>query len=340
MFPPGCCHALASALYAKFVTRSDVYALQQPRGGYLKVEMPLTEEKIAAHLRGDLTLGVYQLSSDGKVKWLCFDFDPERLNDPRGAAESLLKVCFERRNINGIERPRLWPHSVLLEASRYPDQSYHLWILFLVPVPAKVARWIGVRLLELSSLDPKLVELFPKQTDLNTYRRFGSLVKLPLGLHRVEHKWSRILDFERFEPLPDEALHEKIGISLSEEDLEKIISFEEKNRVQIRLNFQNGTESKPLSRDEEEAASNFLAKYWTRGRRNRLEMAFLGYCIKRGISLDSARRIIERVCDLTGDEEKAARLRLVVYHYHNRINLGSRLAGRSLIRELIRGAYG
>jgi hypothetical protein len=65
-------------------------------------------------------------------------------------------------------------------------------------------------------------------------------------------------------------------------------------------------------------------------------MAFLGFCIKKGISHHSAKRIIERVCDLTGDEEKPARLRLVDYHYTSRRGLGCRLLGASGLREVFR----
>ena len=60
-----------------------------------------------------------------------------------------------------------------------------------------------------------------------------------------------------------------------------------------------------LKRKEEDKAVKFLVKYWRKGQRNKLELAFLGYCLKRGVSYESARRIIGHVCDLTCDEEKA-----------------------------------
>jgi hypothetical protein len=147
-------------------------------------------------------------------------------------------------------------------------------------------------------------------------------------------KWSRVLDPETFQPLPNEALLECFGIAFSEADLAKITAFKEKDSVQVSLKLADFL--MPLPSEEEQKAAEFLAKYWVKGRRNQLEMAFLGYCLKRGVSYESARRIIERVCDLTNDEERAARLQLVDYHYKNRRGLGGQLAGVSLIREVVK----
>jgi len=328
---------LVSALHSLFVTRSDCYALQIDRGGYVKVEEPLTRKVLARHLSGAITVGSYQLDNSSRVKWLCFDLDPERLSDPKEAARRILEACFEKRKEeDDVERPRIWPSAVLLEASRYSDPSYHVWVLFAIPVLARVARWIGLRILELAGLNPKQIEVFPKQSELNNERNFGSLVKLPLGFHRVEKKWSCLLDPETFQPLPSDVLLAAWGISFSEADLAKILSFEEKRHVQATFAILENC--KPLRGMEEKKAVQFLTKYWQKGYRNQLELAFLGLCIKRGVSYESARRIIERVCDLTSDEEKASRLKLVDYHYQNRRSLGSKLVAVSGLREIVREA--
>ena len=327
---------LAEAMLAKFVSRQDAYAVQLPEGGYVKVEQPLTSKIVQQHLEGVETVGVYQLNHESMVKWLCFDLDPEKLEDPKASAQRLLQVCFEKsKGEDEVERPRIWPHSVLLEASRFPDPSYHIWIFFAIPVPAKVARWLGLRILELASLSPKQVEVFPKQSEITKEQPYGNLVKLPFGFHQVERKWSRALDFKTFQPLSSNVLLEKWGLSLSEADLAKILSFEDKRHVQATFVLPQG--NKPLRSREEEKTVRFLVKYWRKGHRNKLELAFLGYCIKRGVSHESAMRIIARVCDLTRDEEKISRLRLVAYHYQNRRSLGSKLVAVSGLREIVRG---
>ncbi|MGB9740854.1 MAG: TOTE conflict system archaeo-eukaryotic primase domain-containing protein [Candidatus Bathyarchaeales archaeon] len=318
-----------------FVNRSDCYCLQKVNGSYIKVEASLTDNILHQHLRGELTVGAYQLGKDNTVKYLCFDFDPEHLPDTRLAVQRLLSVLFEkRREDDGVERPRVWPSAVLLEASRWPDESYHVWVLFSLPVHAKVARWLGLRCLELADLNPREVEVFPKQTELTKDRPYGNFVKLPLGKHQAAGKWSRLLNPENFEPLANEVLLDCWGISFSESDIAKILAFKEKESVQVSLKLADVLQSLPS--EEEERAAEILARYWRRGYRNRLEMAFLGYCLKKGVSYESARRIIEKVCDLTNDEEKAARLKLVEYHYRNRRGLGAKLAGASLISEVIK----
>lgn len=329
---------IAGALLEKFVTRNDVFAVQQAKGGYVKVEAPLTLEAIKKHLEGRWTIGTYQLSVDSRVKWICFDLDPEKLSKPEEAAKKILGVCLEAvKGKDKVERPRVWRHSLLLEASRYPDSSYHVWILFLVPVPAKVARWLGLRILELAGLSPKHVEVFPKQNAISDISPYGNLVKLPLGLHQVERKWSRFLDPETLEPLPSEVLLEKVGLSFMEADVERILNMKDAG-VQVRLEGAPQPASltgEPLTQSEKEFCVNFLCKLWVPGYRNRVEMSFLGWCIKNGVPYEDARWIIEEVVRRRNDEEASERLRLVDYHYSSRIHLGRRLKGLSGLKEAV-----
>lgn len=325
-----------SAMRSLFVARDDCYGMQLKQG-YTKIEAPLTDHVLLDHLQGKITVASYQLSKEGLVKWLCFDLDPEKNPDARETAEKLLDAMFEEKaEHDEVKRPRVWPKAVLLEASRFPDPSYHIWIFFLLPVPAKVAQWLGYCIIELACLNPKKIEVFPKQTELTEGTPYGNFVKLPLGKHQAANRWSRFLAFDTFKPLPNNVLNQVVGISFSEADTAKIMGFEKKKHVQIT--FALSKHYKPLKSKQEERIARFLAKYWRRGFRNRLEMAFLGWAIKRGITYQSARRIIQRVVQLTCDEEGSARLRLVDYHYKNRLNMASRLLGISGLKEIIREA--
>lgn len=298
------------------------------------MDEPLTPQVLKRHFAGEVTVGAYQLDMHNCVKWLCFDLDPEKLSDARETAQKLLDVMLEKEvERDGVRRPRIWPEAVLLEASRYPDFSYHIWIFFSLPVPAKVAQWLGYRIVELASINPKRVEVFPKQTELQKERPYGNFVKLPLGKHQVSDKWSRLLDPKTFEPLPNDALFEKFGICFSDADIAKISSFESKKDVQMALPAELPVNVKTLTRREEEKIARWLAKHWVEGYRNQLEMFFLGLCLKRGVSRESARRIISAVANLKNDEEKTARLALVDYHYRGRTNI--RLKGKAGIRELL-----
>ena len=193
---------------------------------------------------------------------------------------------------------------------------------------------VGASHLEMASLSPKQVEVFPKQEEVTPERPFGNFVKLPLGKHQVENKWSRILDLESFEPLSSEELGNKHGLSFSEKDLEKLEKMETKKNVQVK--FESPISCKELSNKDEEKTVSFLTRYWQPGHRNDLTLSFCGMCIKQGFSHESARRIIGEVCERTGTSasDTSEFLQKVDYQFTNRANIGS-LKGSSGIREVI-----
>lgn len=317
-----------------FVSRRDVYAKQQPDGTYLKVENPVTAQVVERHLQGEFTIGFYQLDNDSNVKWLCWDLDPEKLADPSATAKTIIEECVLKPS---PKNPRFYKGSVWLEASRHPDPSYHIWVFFApLPVPAKVAKWLGLKILEHANINPKLVEVFPKQTEVTKNRPYGNLVKVPLGLHRKGGKWSCFLDLETFKPLPKTSILNVQGISFSEADLASICKFEDKKHVQIKFDLPKNY--KPLKNREEAKIVRFLGKYWQPGNRNRLEMAFLGWCLKRGVSFESAYRIVEQLTTLTNDEERSQRLQLVTYHYQARRSMTAKLLGIAGLKEIVHEA--
>jgi hypothetical protein len=326
--------SFAALLREKFVNRYDCYCIQL-RQGYTRITEPLTDEILLKHLSGEVTVGSYQLDSNNLVKWLCFDFDPEKLSNPKEATKKVLAALLGKRNeAEANQTPRVWQSCIVLEASRYPDKSYHIWVLFYDPIKAKVARWLGLHILEWAGLSPKQVEVFPKQEEVTPERPFGNFVKLPFGKHQVEGKWSRMLDLESFEPLLSEELENKHGLSFSEKDLEKLESIETKKNVQVK--FEAPTASKKLSDKEEEKIACFLTRYWQPGYRNDLTMSFCGMCIKQGVSHESARRVIGEVCERTNTSafETSEFLQKVDYQFTHRANIGS-LKGSSGIREVV-----
>lgn len=294
-------NSLREALKNLFVNRTECYCLQLKQG-YTKVAEPLTDAVLEQHLAGQVTVGSYQLDKDSLVKWTCFDLDPEKLSDPKAIAKQIINVLLEMKketDKDGVvtEKPRVSPNCIVLEASRYPDPSYHIWLLFLNPVKAKVARWLALRTLELAKLNPKLIEVFPKQEEITLEKPFGNFVKLPFGKHQVAGKWSRLLDLGTFEPLPTNELEKKHGLSFSESEMAKLEAMETKRNVQIA--FQAPTTTKKLSSKDEEKTVCFLMRYWQEGFRNDLTVSFCGLCIKQGVSHESAKRIIQEVCERT-----------------------------------------
>ncbi|MEM4727465.1 MAG: hypothetical protein QXD04_04350 [Candidatus Bathyarchaeia archaeon] len=201
---------LASAIMRLLVNRVDTFAVQLAEGGYMRVQSPLTIEVLERHLSGELTVGAYLLDPQSNTKTLVFDVDPEWVHNPQDVALS----------IYGEACRRLHPDGVILEASRWPDPSYHIWVCF-DPIPASAARWIGGRILEFSG-SPGRVEVFPKQDRIGP-DGVGSLVKLPLGLHRVAGKWSVILD-QNLNPLPSAHILTIRPLRIPEDELRRISS--------------------------------------------------------------------------------------------------------------------
>lgn len=214
---------LLQLFWDHFIIRSDCYA-QQTMKGYVRVDQPLTNNVLHRHFQG-ATIGAYQLNILDNTKYLCFDIDPEKNGNPKEVTRRLIDECTKKPS---EEEPRFYESNVVLEASRYPDSSYHIWILFNPPIKAKIARFLGRKILEDANLSPRKIEVFPKQEKLGESLSFGNFVKLPLGLHKVENKWSSFLDLTSMEPVTADILKEKHGCNFSRKDLSKLMKLTEK----------------------------------------------------------------------------------------------------------------
>jgi hypothetical protein len=154
--------SLVAAYAHTFFSRSDRYPKQQADGSYITVHQPLDFGLVAQHLLGQITLGAYLLGKDSSAKTLCFDADTPAAWD---ALLTLARTLAQR----GI--------TTYLETSR---RGGHLW-LFITPMSGLFARRFGSLLLADHGLSG--IELYPKQDQLTTGP--GSLVRLPLGVHRL-----------------------------------------------------------------------------------------------------------------------------------------------------------
>ncbi len=149
-----------------FIQRKDCYPLQLSTGRYICVKKQLTTTHIIDHIRSKHTLGAYALDTNSVARWLCLDADHD---DDWLQLLQLAKV-LHKDNI-----------PVYLETSR---RGGHLW-LFTPPLSGTDIRRFGKTLLKQHGL-PTRIELYPKQDQLKTGP--GSLVRLPLGVHRKTGK--------------------------------------------------------------------------------------------------------------------------------------------------------
>ncbi len=149
------------AFIACCVGRRDDYALQQDSGRYYRAGQPVTYEAVFAHLQGSFTMGSYVIDEQGFCRFAVFDSD-----QPSG----LVDLFQVQRTLAGTGV------ASYLEGSR---RGAHLWVFLREPTrPALVRQW-------LLPYSPPGVEFYPKQDTLSADVPLGSLVRLPLGVHRL-----------------------------------------------------------------------------------------------------------------------------------------------------------
>ena len=203
------------ALFAdRFRARTDVYAVRWENvrtggagwvpavaGGWRKgmdrrgaAYLPRTAEVVAAHLVGDVFMGLYPLLPGNTCHFVAADFD-----GPTAMLDALAYVKAARAG--GVP--------AALEISQ-SGRGAHVWIFFIGPVPAAVARAVGTVLLHEAmvlrgSMDLRSYDrLFPNQ-DVLPEGGFGNLIAAPLqGRRRTDQGLTTFLDLATLEPHHDQ----------------------------------------------------------------------------------------------------------------------------------------
>ena len=93
-----------------------------------------------------------------------------------------------------------------------------------------------------------------------------------------------------------------------------------------------------LTQEQVEKIARILSNYWEEGRRNQMTIALCGAFIKNGIGVESAKAVVQRVGELTGDEELKQRLDTVEYEYKPRVLRKERLIGLPTLLEMMKKA--
>ena len=115
--------------------------------------LPLTADVVAAHLVGDVFIGLYPLLSDNTCHFLVVDFD-----GPAAMLDAL--VYSKAARASGVP--------AALEISQ-SGRGAHVWVFFTDPIPAAVARSVGTALVHEAtvlrgSMDLRSYDrLFPNQ---------------------------------------------------------------------------------------------------------------------------------------------------------------------------------
>ncbi|GAA1275753.1 DEAD/DEAH box helicase [Pseudonocardia aurantiaca] len=164
------------------------------RKGSNRPYLPLTDDAVAAHLTGDVHVGLYPLLDGDVCHWLAADFD--------GPATMLDALAY-------LKAARAIGVPAALEVSR-SGIGGHVWIFFTGPVRATTARTLGTGLLReaiamrgrmaLSSYD----RLFPSEDVLPASGSVGNLIAAPLQGRSRKEGATVFLDLGTLEPYEDQ----------------------------------------------------------------------------------------------------------------------------------------
>ena len=168
--------------------------------------LPVTEERILAHLTGSEVIGIYPYLPDGTCRFLVFDFDNHSEGSEKNdyanvtpdwmqEVNALRLVCMEA----GIDP--------LIERSR-SGRGAHLWIFFEKPVSVKMARTFGNALLQKGAASVSMKtfayydRMLPAQ-DILPEGAIGNLIALPLQPEALRNGNSAFVD-EDWNAYPDQ----------------------------------------------------------------------------------------------------------------------------------------
>lgn len=163
-------YELANELGA-LVQRWDIYPKQIPDGRYVTVPEPLNTRGLADHLAGVMTLGVYLLDQKSRARFCVLDADDDY---------ELGQLAEVSQDVPSY-----------LETSR---RGGHLWMFFDGPKEGTAVKEFGRGLQRTFNLN---MEFYPKQGKLETGP--GSLIRLPLGVHRKTGKRYPLVGMESLE---------------------------------------------------------------------------------------------------------------------------------------------
>ena len=155
-----------------------------------KAPTALTDERIAQHLAGKITLGAYQLREDSTVGWLCIDIDCD---------EDSTSARFNTKSLALAARGKIEQMGLPVYVEFTGNKGFHLWLFCPDGAQAIVMRRLGLWIMEQALEETGEVhgihyEVFPKQDSLDARHGYGNLVKVPLGKHKKTNKWCVLLD--------------------------------------------------------------------------------------------------------------------------------------------------
>lgn len=209
---------LVSLLPRRLIQRRDVKAVQRGDGAYNPIRTPWTKTDLEKHLEGEVTYGHYIVDANDHCRLLAFDIDFDKevsWTAPNGTVHEL-----SPREIFGTDHPardylnsyirgmadglawrmkRMYPNMVVLTAFS-GSKGIHVYGCFGQATTAKAAREVAVTVLSsfgcfepvrgknfwkhVDQYESLTIEVFPKQEKVQSGKRLGNLLRLPMGINQ------------------------------------------------------------------------------------------------------------------------------------------------------------
>jgi len=215
--------------YLNYFKGREEYIAYQGSSHYYPIEHEFNESLLLKHIEGIQTLGVYVLTKASQCNFICIDIDIPKnklhefdFKNPEIKFQTLKEQLF--KIIDDLTTGLLFSNNNLLIEDT-GGRGYHLWIFFENPVDGALAIQLNKILKAKYQFES---EFFPKQPFLTEKRRYGNLIKLPLGLHKKYNKRSKFLAIKdgqavTFDTVEANLLHlseiKKVGTSTFEKIL-------------------------------------------------------------------------------------------------------------------------
>lgn len=201
---------IARKMLQTFAGREDIFSSETlGYGGKRMSELetvPLSEQKVMEHLRGDVTVGTYIQRPNSTVKYLVTDVDVSKKVMLQIQRDSeIFKSHLERAWLCAEEIRKIFKSMGIHSYIEYSGcRGYHVWTFFTEWIPVRYVNMLTDVIenrLAADACDEVCVEFFPNKTRVKA-EKFGQVIKVPYGCHTRTGERSYFMD-ESGEPVSD-----------------------------------------------------------------------------------------------------------------------------------------
>ena len=200
-------------LYLSYFHGREDYFACQGTAHYFPINFELNVDYLSRHIEGLATFGIMSCSA-GTCHSFCLDIDiPKHELDSIDYRNEKSKFAYLKTKLFSLmdalaDLLDIPKSDMLLEDTG--GRGYHIWLFFSEALEGYIALDFLDVLRESAAFD---FEFFPKQATLAQTRRFGNLIKLPLGIHQKYGLRSKFFVISEQEPAYLDSVYDNLAAS-------------------------------------------------------------------------------------------------------------------------------